>query len=160
MLYNEACRSSAVGEVTVLRGGVTKPFFFSVPLNSQVFFIESSNTPYLLKITFIFDRCYRRWVSLAPVKYEYDSNDMTDTIARPKIPLTEKLTNEVLATPIPGCRVVSANVVKFPQLIWRSGPISKWVTWHKNRKPCDSSNNGCEGDMPYCTVMTVWNSPI
>ena len=42
------------------------------------------NTTYLLEIIFIFDRCYCSPAAVTPVKYEYDSNDLTYILAKIK----------------------------------------------------------------------------
>ena len=43
---------------------------------------------------FIFDRCRRSSAVVAPVRYEYDANNLTGILERSKILLTEKLMNE------------------------------------------------------------------
>ena len=65
---------------------VTKPIS-SVPLFSGIF--NNVNAHYELNITFIFDRCRRSPTAVKPVKYECDSNNLTDTFAKSKILLTE-----------------------------------------------------------------------
>ena len=54
-------------------------------------FLETSK--HLVNVTFIFDRCYRSWAAVAPVKYE------CGTFARLKICLIETTTNWALVTP-------------------------------------------------------------
>ena len=51
---------------------------------------------------FIFDRCRRSSAAVAPVKYECDGNNLPGAFTRPKILLTERLTNGALVTPTPG----------------------------------------------------------
>ena len=43
--------------------------------------------------------CRRSSAALTPVKYEWDSKNVTGTFARKKIVLTEKLVNGALSTP-------------------------------------------------------------
>ena len=45
-------------------------------------FSQSSKHGHLLKITFIFDRCRHSLAVVTPVKYECDSQDITDTPAK------------------------------------------------------------------------------
>ena len=80
--------------------GVTKPFF-SVPLFSH-FFPNDQNSDYLYDIKFIFDSCHRSWAAETPGIYEHDRNYLTYTFAKTKFPVTEKLANGALVTPIPG----------------------------------------------------------
>ena len=47
---------------------------------------------------FIFGRCHRSWAAETPAKYEHDWNYLTDTFAKWKFPVTEKLAK--LVTPI------------------------------------------------------------
>ena len=94
--------------------GVTKPIS-SVTLFSD-FFQNYQNTHYLLKITFIFDRCRRSSAAVAPVKYKCDSNNLRITFARSKILLTEKLTNGPLVPPQIGAFSIPATVK-----VWRGG---------------------------------------
>ena len=62
-----------------------------------------------LNITFIFDRWRRSSAAATPVKYEWDSTNVTDTFARLQISLTEKLTNGALVTPTPGDSILYWN---------------------------------------------------
>ena len=73
-------------------------------LCSVIFLIfhHCQNKLQMLDIAFIFDWCRRRWAAMTPVKYEYDSENLTCIFARSKILLTEKLTNGALVTPTPG----------------------------------------------------------
>ena len=80
--------------------GVTKPIF-SVPLFSH-FIPNDQNSSYLHDIKFIFGRCHRSWAAETPGKYEHDQNYLTYTFAKSKFPVTEKLANGALVTPIPG----------------------------------------------------------
>ena len=57
------------------------------------------NTVLVTNITFIFDRCHRSWAAVTAVKYEYDSMDIRNTVAKAKISLTEISMNAVSVTP-------------------------------------------------------------
>ena len=92
--------------------GDTKPF---PPFRYFPNFSALSNTHYLLKITFIFDKCRSSSATVAPVKYKCESNDLRDTFARSKTLLTETLTNGALVTPQPwynqcDCRALCKGV--------------------------------------------------
>ena len=50
-------------------------------------------------------RCRRGSTVVTPVKYECDSKNLTNTFARSKILLAEKLTNRALVTPPPAVSV-------------------------------------------------------
>ena len=65
------------------------------------FFPNDQNSGYLY-IKFVFGRCHRSWAAETPGKYEHDWNYLTYTFAKSKLPVTEKLANEALVTPIPG----------------------------------------------------------
>ena len=53
-----------------------------------------------LNITLIFDSWLHRYAVMIPMKYEFDSGDVTDTFAKAMMFLIEKLTNEAVITPI------------------------------------------------------------
>ena len=74
------------------------PFRFVIFSN----FHNNQNNVHLYDITFIFDRCHRRWAAETPHKYERDRKSLTYTFAKSKFPITEKLTNRALVTPTPG----------------------------------------------------------
>ena len=50
----------------------------------------SKKTDYPLSITFIFDECRHSCVTVAPVKYKSDSNNLTAIFGSLNISLTEK----------------------------------------------------------------------
>ena len=84
--------------------GVTKPIS-SVPLLSKIFSIAN-----LLNITFIFGWGRRSSAAVTPVKYECDAKNLTGSLARSKILLTEKLTIR-LKNPTPGALHGSYTIV-------------------------------------------------
>ena len=55
---------------------------------------------YLYDIKFIFVRCHHSWAAETPGKYEHDWNYLTYTFVKSKFPVTEKLANGALVTPI------------------------------------------------------------
>ena len=55
----------------------------------------------LLNNTFVLGRYCRSSAAATPVKYESNSNKLTNTFARSKLSLTEKSTNGALVTPTP-----------------------------------------------------------
>ena len=65
------------------------------------FFLNYQNSGYLYDIKFIFGRCHCSWAAETPGKYEHDWNYLTYTFAKLKFPVTEKLANGALVTPIP-----------------------------------------------------------
>ena len=67
-----------------------------------IFFPNDQNNGYLYDIKFIFGRCHRSWAAETPGKYEHGWNYLTYTFAKSKFPVTEKLANGALVTPIPG----------------------------------------------------------
>ena len=75
------------------------------------FFPNDQNSGYLYDIKFIFGRCHRSWAAETPGKYEHDWNYMTYTFAKSKIPVTEKLANGALVTPIPGFNIYPRPVI-------------------------------------------------
>ena len=97
-------------------GGYKADFLCSVIF---LIFQHRQNTCYLLNTTFIFDRCCRSSAAVTPVKYEWDSKNITDTFARSKILLTKKLTNGVLVAITP----------------WLLMPWW-WSTKPRHQKPC------------------------
>ena len=62
-----------------------------------------------MNTTLIFARCCRSSAAVTPVKYEWDVKNVTDTFARSKILLTEKLTNGILVTPTPGLWILAVE---------------------------------------------------
>ena len=86
--------------------GVTNPIF-SVPL----FFPNDQHSGYLYDIKFIFGRCHRSWAAETPGKYQHDWNYLTYTFAKSKFPVTDKLANGALVTPIPGAKPSGATVL-------------------------------------------------
>ena len=102
MFESDSVNIKSVLSINVLRisgVGVTKPIF-SVPLFS-LFFPNDQNSGYLYDIKFIFGRCHRSWAAETPGKYEHDWNYLTYAFAKSKFPVTEKLANGALVTPIP-----------------------------------------------------------
>ena len=52
-------------------------------------------------IQFTFGRYHRSWAAETPGKYDHDWNYLAYTFAKSKFPVTEKLANGALVTPIP-----------------------------------------------------------
>ena len=71
------------------------------PFRSFPVFHDDQYTSYLHDTTFIFDRCH--WISAAetPDKYERDWKYVAYIFAKPKIFVTDKLTNGALVTSTP-----------------------------------------------------------
>ena len=78
--------------------GLLSQFF---PFRYFPIFPNDQNSGYLYDIKFMFGRCHRSWAAETPGKYEYDWNYLTYTFAKSKFPVTEKLANGALVTPIP-----------------------------------------------------------
>ena len=70
--------------------------------------MNDQNSSYLNGIKFIFGKCHRIWAAKTPSNYEHDWNYLTYTFVKSKFPVTEKLANEVLVTPIPALLQVMA----------------------------------------------------
>ena len=77
--------------------GVTKPIF-SVRLFSH-FFPNDENSGYMTDIKFIFGRFHHSWAVETLGKYQHDWKYLTYTFAKPKFPVTDKLTNGALVAP-------------------------------------------------------------
>ena len=85
------------------------------PCRYSVIFQYDQTTSYLYKVTFMFDMCHRSWAAETPDKYERDWKYLTYTFAKSKFPVTEKLSNGVLATPAQqtrGCCMTLNNYVR------------------------------------------------
>ena len=65
-------------------------------------FHSNHNNSYLYDIMFISDRCHRSSAVETPSKYECDWKYLNYTFAKPKFPVTEKLTTRALEPPTPG----------------------------------------------------------